>query len=154
MNILYVDILAKLRRTIQRRKISYVVEAEIRSFFDRLNQEWLLQFLGVRIGDKRVFRLIWRILKSGVMDDGLVATSEEGTPQGGSLSALLSNVYLHYVLDLWFERRFRPGCRGEAHLYRFADTGVKLMGCKSPGPSCSFGGLAGGQVCEVIRRPK
>ena len=55
------------------------------------------------------------------MEDGLVRASEEGTPQGGSLSSLLSNVYLHYVLDLWFERRFKPGCRGEAYLFRFAD---------------------------------
>lgn len=115
------QVVAKLGRTIQRRKISYVVDADIRSFFDRLNQKWLFKFLGVRIGDKRVLRLIWRILKSGVMEDGIVRASDEGTPQGGSLSALLSNVYLHYVLDLWFERRFRPGCRGEAYLYRFAD---------------------------------
>ena len=80
-----------------------------------------MKFLEVRIGDKRVWRLIWRILKSGVMEDGLVRASEEGTPQGGNLSSLLSNVYLHYVLDLWFEGRFQPSCRGEAYLFRFAD---------------------------------
>jgi len=115
------QVLAKLGQTIQRKKVNYVVDADIKSFFDRLNQDWLLKFLQVRIGDKRILRLIWRILKSGVMEDGLVQSSEEGTPQGGSLSALLSNIYLHYVLDLWFERRFKAGCRGEVYLYRFAD---------------------------------
>ena len=110
-----------LGRTIQRKKVSYVVEADIRGFFDHLNHEWVLKFLGVRIGDKRVHRLIWRMLRGGVMEDGLVHWSEEGTPQGGSLSPLLSNVYLHYVLDIWFERRFRKQCRGEAYYFRFAD---------------------------------
>jgi RNA-directed DNA polymerase len=110
-----------LGRTIQRRKVSYVVEADIKGFFDHVNHNWLMKFLGVRIGDKRVLRLIWRMLKGGVMEDGLVRASEEGTPQGGNLSPLLSNVYLHYALDLWFERRFRRQCRGEAYLFRFAD---------------------------------
>ncbi len=113
--------LAKLGQTIQRRKVSWVVDADIQGFFDHLNQEWLLKFLEQRIGDRRVWRLIWRILKSGVMEDGLERASEEGTPQGGSLSALLSNVYLHYVLDLWVERRFKPSCRGEVDLFRYAD---------------------------------
>jgi len=110
-----------LGRTIQQKKVSYVVESDIRGFFDHVNHEWLIKFLGLRIGDKRVLRLIWRMLKGGVMEDGLTHASEEGTPQGGSLSPLLSNVYLHYVLDLWFERRFRKQCRGEAHYFRFAD---------------------------------
>jgi retron-type reverse transcriptase len=65
--------------------------------------------------------VIWRMLKGGVMEDGLTHASEEGTPQGGSLSPLLSNVYLHYALDLWFERSFRKQCRGEAYYFRFAD---------------------------------
>jgi RNA-directed DNA polymerase len=105
--------LDELGRTIQRKKVSYVVEADIRGFFDHVNHEWLLKFLGKRIGDKRVFRLIWRMLRGGVMEDGLVQASEEGTPQGGSLSPLLSNVYLHYALDLWFERRFANSVEGK-----------------------------------------
>lgn len=113
--------LAKLGQTIQRGKINHVADADIRGFFDHLNQEWLLKFLEHRIGDKRILRMIKRILKSGVMEDGLVRATEQGTPQGGSLSALLSNIYLHYVLDLWFERRFKVNCHGEAHLFRFAD---------------------------------
>ena len=90
------------------------------SSFDHLNQEWLLKFLEQRIGDKRVWRLVWRILKSGVMEDGLERASEEGTPQGGSLSALLSNVYLHYVLDLW-THRWRRSARGTVMIVRYAD---------------------------------
>ncbi len=110
-----------LGRTIQRQKVSYVVEADIRGFFDHVNHDWLLKFLRVRIGDERLLRLIWRMLKGGVMEDGLTHVSEEGTPQGGSLSPVLSNVYLHYVLDLWFERVFRKQCRGEAYFFRYAD---------------------------------
>jgi RNA-directed DNA polymerase len=113
--------LAKLGRTIQRKKVSYIVEADIRGFFDHVNHEWLIKFLGVRVGDERVIRLVWRMLKGGVMEDGLTRASEEGTPQGGSLSPLLSNVYLHYALDLWIERVFRKQCRGEAYFFRFAD---------------------------------
>lgn len=110
-----------LGRTIQQGKISYVVEADIQGFFDHVNHEWLMKFLKLRIGDQRVLRLIWRMLRAGVMEEGLTRASEEGTPQGGVLSPLLSNVYLHYVLDLWFKRRFAKSCRGEAHLFRYAD---------------------------------
>jgi group II intron reverse transcriptase/maturase len=113
--------LGELGRTIQRKKVSYIVEADIRGFFDHVNHEWLIKFLGIRVGDERVIRLVWRMLKGGVMEDGLTRASEEGTPQGGSLSPLLSNIYLHYALDLWFERSFRKQCRGEAYFFRFAD---------------------------------
>lgn len=115
------DALAALGRTIQRQKVSWVVEADIRGFFDHVNHEWLMKFLEKRIGDPRILRLIVRLLKGGVMEDGLVTASEEGTPQGAILSPLLSNVYLHYTLDLWFERRFKKSCRGEAYLFRYAD---------------------------------
>ena len=111
----------RLGRTLQRGKVSYVAEADIRGFFDQVNHDWLRKFLELRIGDQRVLRLIWRILKAGVMEDGLETASEEGTPQGGVLSALLSNVYLHYALDLWVERPFRHSCRGEMYYFRYAD---------------------------------
>ena len=115
------DALDELGRTIQQKKVSYVVEADIKGFFDHVNHEWLKKMLEVRIGDERVLRLVVRILKGGVMEDGLTKASEEGVPQGGVLSPLLSNVYLHYALDLWFERVFRKSCRGEAYYFRYAD---------------------------------
>jgi len=110
-----------LGRTIQQKKVSHVVEADIKSFFDKVNQEWMIKFLRHRIGDERVIRLIIRMLKSGVMEDGLTQATEEGTPQGSILSPLLSNIYLHYVLDLWFSRRVSRQSRGEAYYFRFAD---------------------------------
>lgn len=115
------DALDQLGRTIQRRKVSYIAEADIQSFFDQVNHDWLMRFLGERVGDQRVLRMIWRMLKGGVMEDGLERASEQGTPQGGVLSALLSNVYLHYALDLWVERRFRKTCGGEMYYFRYAD---------------------------------
>jgi len=108
-------------KTIQQKKINHVVEADIRSFFDRINWEWLGKFLRHRIGDERMLRLITRMLKAGIMEDGLIQASEEGAPQGSIVSPVLSNVYLHYALDLWFEKRVKPQAKGEAHLFRFAD---------------------------------
>jgi group II intron reverse transcriptase/maturase len=113
--------LDQLGRTIQQKRVSYVVEADIQGCYDHLNQEWMQRFLEHRIGDKRILRLVVRMLKSGVMENGLVRASDEGVPQGGNLSPLLSNVYLHYTLDLWFERRFKKTCQGEAYYFRFAD---------------------------------
>ena len=113
--------LEALGRTIQQKKVSHVVEADVRSFFDRVNHEWMVKFLRHRIADERVIRLIIRMLKSGIMEDGLVRATEEGTPQGSIVSPLLSNIYLHYVLDLWFSKRVSRQCRGEAYYFRFAD---------------------------------
>ena len=110
-----------LGRTIQQQKVSFVVEADVKSFFDEVNHHWLVQFLRHRIGDDRLIRLIIRMLKSGILEDGLTHATEQGTPQGSILSPLLSNVYLHYVLDLWFSRRYGQTCRGEAYYFRFAD---------------------------------
>jgi RNA-directed DNA polymerase len=115
------ECLEVLGRTIQQKRVNQVVEADIKSFFDKVNHEWMIQFVRHRIGDERVIRLIIRMLKSGIMEDGLVRASEEGTPQGSILSPLLSNIYLHYVLDLWFSRRVKKESRGEAYYFRFAD---------------------------------
>jgi len=113
--------LDKLGRTIQQKRVSYLVESDIRSFFDEVSHKWLIKFLEHRIGDPRILRLIIRMLKGGIMEDGLVRASEKGTPQGSILSPLLSNIYLHHVLDLWFSHRVKKQCRGEAYYFRFAD---------------------------------
>ena len=115
------DCLDALGRTLQQRRVTRVVEADIKSYFDTVNHTWMVTFLRHRIGDERVIRLVIRMLKSGILEDGLVQATEQGTPQGSILSPLLSNIYLHYVLDLWFSRRVRPACRGEAYYFRFAD---------------------------------
>ena len=124
-----------LGRTIQQKKVSYVVEADIKGFFDKVNHEGMIKFLRHRIGDERVIRLIIRMLKSGIMEDGLVHASEEGTPQGSILSPLLSNIYLHYVLDLWFSRRVSGQSRGEAYYFRFADDFVACFQYKDDAES-------------------
>ena len=115
------ECLDELGRTIQQRRVSYVVESDIRGFFDEVSHKWMLKFLKHRIGDTRIVRLISRMLKGGIMEDGLVKASEKGTPQGSILSPLLSNIYLHYALDLWFSHRIKKQCQGEAYYYRFAD---------------------------------
>lgn len=102
-------------------RTSYVVEADIRSFFDTLDHNWLMKMLELDIADKRFLELIRRFLKAGIMENGKFIESESGSPQGNGASPVLANVYLHYVLDLWFEKAVKPNCAGEAHLIRYAD---------------------------------
>jgi len=100
----------------------HVVEADIKGFFDNLSHEWLMRMLAERIDDQAILRLIKKWLKAGVLDtDGKVLRPEGGTPQGGIISPILANVYLHYVLDLWFEKVFQRSCKGKAFLIRYAD---------------------------------
>lgn len=115
------DALRAVSRTVEKEHVNHIVEADIRGFFDHVDQDQLMLFLGHRIADKRVLRYIKRFLKAGISEDGAYRASERGTPQGGSISPLLANIYLHYTLDLWFERRFRRSCTGYARLIRYAD---------------------------------
>lgn len=115
------DALARVAEAITNEQTQWVVEADIKGFFDHVGHGHLMRFLEHRIADPQCLRLIRRLLKAGVMDDGVFEASGEGTPQGGLVSPVLANIYLHYVLDLWFERRFARQCRGKAYLIRYAD---------------------------------
>lgn len=113
--------LATLNEIISGEKVSWVFEADLKNFFGSLDHGWLLKFVEHRVGDPRIITLIKRWLKAGVMEDGKLEASEIGTPQGGSISVLLSNIYLHYVLDLWFEKAIKPKLKGESYLIRYID---------------------------------
>lgn len=106
---------------IQQGKVSWVLDADIRAFFDTLDHAWLLRMLALRIADTRVLRHIKKWLAAGVLEDGGVQATETGTPQGGSISPLLGNIYLHYAFDLWGECWRRQQARGEVTIVRFAD---------------------------------
>jgi RNA-directed DNA polymerase len=103
------------------RKANWILDADIRSFFDEISQQWLVRFLEHRIGDRRIIRLIQKWLKAGVLEDGVVTVSERGTGQRAVISPLLANVYLHYVLDLWAERWRRREATGDMIIVRYAD---------------------------------
>jgi RNA-directed DNA polymerase len=113
--------LKALSETVENKPINHIVEADIKGFFDNVDQEWLIIFLAHRIEDKRIQRMVKRFLRAGVSEDGSVTVSDVGTPQGGVISPLLANIYLHYVLDLWFEKVYRKSCSGFARLIRYAD---------------------------------
>lgn len=115
------DALRALSQAVENSPTNHIVEADIKGFFDNVDQQWLLKFLAHRIADERIQRMVKRFLRAGVAEDGSVTISEMGTPQGGVISPLLANIYLHYALDLWFERVFRKSCTGFARLIRYAD---------------------------------
>ena len=113
--------LSTLNEVIAGSKVGWVLEADVKNFFGSLDHGWLLRFVEHRVGDPRILSLIRRWLKAGILEDGELHPNEEGTPQGGSISVLLSNLYLHYVLDLWFEQVVKPRLNGEAYLVRYVD---------------------------------
>ncbi len=109
-----------LAMAIQTKKVNWVLDADIRGFFDSIDHGWMVKFVEHRIADKRVLRLIQKWLAAGVLDDGWLAT-EQGTPQGATISPLLANVYLHYAFDLWVQQWRRRVARGEVVVVRYAD---------------------------------
>jgi RNA-directed DNA polymerase len=115
------DALDALIVGISSRKVNYILDADIRSFFTEVSQEWVVRFLEHRIGDKRIIRLIQKWLRAGVLEDGIVTIEEKGTGQGSVISPLLSNIYLHYVFDLWAERWRRREAAGDMIMVRYAD---------------------------------
>jgi RNA-directed DNA polymerase len=115
------DALDALLVGIGSRKVNYILDADIRSFFDAVSQSWLVRFVEHRIGDKRIVRLIQKWLKAGVLEDEVVTVSATGTGQGSVISPLLANVYLHYVFDLWAQRWRRREATGDMIIVRFAD---------------------------------
>ena len=106
---------------IARRKVRWVLDADIQSFFDRISHEWLVKFVEHRIGDKRVIRLIRKWLKAGVLEDGIEIETTQGTPQGAVISPLLANIYLHYVYDLWAQQWRKRQSNGDMIVVRYAD---------------------------------
>jgi RNA-directed DNA polymerase len=115
------DALDALCVGIDSRKVSWILDADIQSFFDTVNQEWLIRFMEHRIGDQRIIRLIRKWLKAGVLEDGVVTVSDRGTGQGAVISPLLANIYLHYVLDLWAVRWRQREATGDMVIVRYAD---------------------------------
>ena len=114
-------------KAIWRDRISYVIEADIKRFFDNVSHDWMLRCLQVRILDPSLLLLIRRFLEAGYVDAGEFVATTRGTPQGGNLSPILSNIFLHYVLDLWFEKKIKPKVQGACHLVRYADDFVCMV---------------------------
>ena len=114
------DALDALSVGITRRRVNWVLDADIRGFFDTLVHEWLVRFIEHRIADRRIVRLIKKWLRAGVLEDGERIRSEKGTVQGGSISPLLANIYIHYVFDLWLQQ-WRRHARGDVIAVRYAD---------------------------------
>jgi group II intron reverse transcriptase/maturase len=115
------DALRALSLTVENGPVNHIVDADIKGFFDNVDHEWMKRFLEHRIADNRVVRYIVRFLKAGVMNEGVIEESDTGTPQGGIISPILANIYLHYSLDLWFCKVFQKTCYGYGKLIRYAD---------------------------------
>lgn len=115
------DALRAVNGMVDRQRVDYVVEVDVENFFDTVDHGLLMKALATRIGDPNFLRLIGRFLKAGVMEEGKYLETDRGTPQGGLLSPILANIFLHYALDEWFERKVRPTLRGFAAMVRYAD---------------------------------
>ncbi len=127
------DALDRLDKVIMTKPVNYLVEADIKGFFEHVDHKWMMECLRQRISDPSFLRLIGRFLRAGIMEEGKYIETEEGTPQGGILSPVLSNIYLHYVLDLWFEKRLKRELCGYAEENRYADDFVICLQNKEDG---------------------
>jgi len=121
------DAIRRLSHEMWVKPINYVIDADIKGFFDNVNHEHLIRFIEHRVEDNNLVRLIIRFLKSGVMESGEIYKTEKGTPQGGNISPVLANIYLHYVLDLWFKYVVRPNLKGYSQIIRYADDFLILV---------------------------
>ena len=121
------DVVKYINQTIMTRKVNYILDADIKGFFDNLDQRWLMKFLEHDIADKNFIRYIKRFLIGGVMEDGKRLDTEAGTVQGGLISPVLANVYLHYTLDTWFDYVKKHEFKGEMYMVRYADDFVCLF---------------------------
>lgn len=115
------DALAAIRKEVHNHPVKWIVDIDIRGYFDHISHEWMIKFIRHRVADNSILRLVAKWLKAGILENGVNIRSEEGVPQGGPISPLLANIYLHYVLDLWFEKKYRRQCRGYAFMVRYAD---------------------------------
>jgi RNA-directed DNA polymerase len=123
----------ELNDAMMHKPVNFVVDVDIKKFFDSVDHDWMYEMLKHKITDPKILGYIWRMLRAGVMEDGNVDESDEGTPQGGVISPILANIYLHYVLDLWVEREFKACAIGYVQLIRYSDDFVLLCECKSDG---------------------
>jgi len=121
------DVIRAINQRIMTKKVNYILDADIKGFFDNVDHKWLVKFLEHDIQDENFIRYVVRFLKAGIMEEGSVRDSDKGTPQGGLILPVLANIYLHYVLDLWFEKVVKQHLEGEAYLYRYADDFVVLF---------------------------
>lgn len=121
------DAIKKVNDLIMFKKVNYILDCDIKGFFDNVSHEWLMKFLENDIADKNYLRYIVRFLKAGIMKENRFEDSSVGTPQGGLISPVLANVYLHYALDIWFEKAIKKRLRGEGYIVRFADDFVCMF---------------------------
>jgi RNA-directed DNA polymerase len=136
-----------LYMAITKRKVNWILDADIRGFFDNISHEWLMKFLEHRIADRRMLRLLKKWLRAGVSEDGEWSPTRVGTPQGAVISPLYANVFLHYVLDLWMDDWRKRYATGEVYIVRYADDFVIALPTRIRRPTLS--GRVAGTVCQV-----
>lgn len=153
----------QLYSTLARQPVSTVVDVDIKSYFNTIDHEWLVRMLELKITDSKFIRYIRRMLKAGILRDGELSLTDEGTPQGSLISPILSNIYLHYALDLWFEHVVKRHCKGKAWLFRYADDAVACFESEEdaqryvdalPGRMAKFGLEVSAEKSSIVRFSK